>query len=567
MKQNRGNQDRGTVAVVVALSATLIFALCALGVDLGAGFARKRDIQTQADLAALAAAAKLPADLVDDANNADIYAQATAYATKNEVGGQDTSLWDFSDDDATNGFIEFVGRNKLRLLAPKSHVNFVLAPAAGLPNGMDVSAVAAAEIRSPGKSLPFFVSTVCGWKAQTILDQTAGPSIPPTYVPTLSPTTSPAASASIDSISSSPSPVPAGASSVSITVTGSTGSTFNDVIGVGFTTEAGDHFSWPVSETGKSVTFTVPGVVLAKEAVWWVRLLEKGKKKDDPDLWSDSSNAKPFVVGSPEAADTPQCDSKKSGNFGSLDLSRSEGNPSTRLVENMAQGIEHGFDYFPPPYPVPPAGCAADPDAVMDAGSPVDGRLLNCLTTDTGSDLAKKATDALILGTAQGTPARLGATANPTTGNCGTTDRMMTDMPGSPKINNDVLSCFITDGSTVGDISKKSGAPTHALSEAVFQSPRFFWIPVLSADPSGGAGSYAIVDFRPVFITAQADGATKANPMVDPNNGIELAKNGKSVEKIKVRAINPASLPDFSPDLGDKTIDYLGVGYEDRAAR
>jgi hypothetical protein len=139
----------------------------------------------------------------------------------------------------------------------------------------------------------------------------------------------------------------------------------------------------------------------------------------------------------------------------------------------------------------------------------------------------------------------------------------MSDMSGAPPINNDVLSCFITDPNvSVGEITKPSGAPQHVLSVDIFKSPRFFWVPVLSTDPSGGAGSYAVVEMRPVFITAQADDAKKASPLPDQNvdNGIVLSSNGKSIEKIRVRAINPASLPEQAPPDIDSTIAYVGSG-------
>ena len=84
---------------------------------------------------------------------------------------------------------------------------------------------------------------------------------------------------------------------------------------------------------------------------------------------------------------------------------------------------------------------------------------------------------------------------------------------------------------------------------------------MLATDPAGGSGSYAVIDFRPVFITDEADSATAGvSAPGDEANGIVMAKNGKSIEKIRVRAINPAALPDFSADDGDETIDYVGVG-------
>lgn len=566
----RSQRERGTVAIVVALSATMIFALCALGVDLGAAFARKRDIQTQADLAALAAGAHLPRSA---ASEALIAAAANSYALENEVQGQDNSTWNFLDTDTSNGFIEYIGANKLRLFAPRSRVDFWLAPAAGLADGMDVSAVAAVEILSPGKGLPFFISTTCAWEDQTILDRTAGAEIPPAYVPTLTPTSNPAASVKIQSIATDPSPVVYPSSPpVWIDVTTTTPNGFNGVTQIGFTTEGAlpNHFTESVSGsvTGDTATVQVPPGVLLQEEVWWVRLMEASKKKGEPERWSSSDNAKPLVVGSPDGPTTGSCDSKNSGNFGSLDLSRDDVNqPSRYLVENMAQGIQHVLRQYPIPRPVPPDGCAGKPEAVTDSGTPDETREINCLETDTGSDLAQKATDAFITGTAQGTPGRLDGEERPTQDNCDpekeSEERELEDLPGEPTINNDVLSCFLKGTYTVGDVTKQHNAPVDAISPDIFNSPRFFWIPVLVADPSGGAGSYAIVDFRAVFITDQPDGASKSNTMIDEesDNGITMSTNGRQIEKIRIRAINPVSLPPTAVGLGpDNTVPYLGSG-------
>lgn len=555
MKAKR-DPERGTVAIVVALSATMIFALCALAVDLGSAFARKRDIQTQADLATLAAAAHLPHSA---STQSDIYAAATSFSNKNKVAGQDASFWNFSDSDKANGFIEFDSPTMLRLFAPQSEVDFWLAPVAGLPTGMKVSAVAAAEIRSPGRGLPFFVSTSCGWGSQTILDQTAGPQIPPTYSPTLDPTSTPPSAVVINSITPDKTVFPSPA--VSLTINAQ----FKDIDTVGFTAEDGSHVTIDnVNVNGNSGTFSVPSGVLTQQKVWWVRLREKAKPAQGSKpavLAAWTSSTKPFVVGDPPNSSTPACDTKNSGNFGSLELSRDDvSQPARYLVENMALGVQHDFTVYPTtPYP---ASCSGQAAAVMDNGAPVAGRALNCLTTDTGSDLAQKATDAFITGTAQGSPGRLD---KPTGTGCSpaktTARRTLSDITGNPSINDDVLSCFFTnDTVTVGQVSKSSGAPAHVISPDIFDSPRFFWLPVLASDPSGGAGSYAITGFRPVFITEQADAGTRVAPAATLNNGIEMAGNGKSIEKIRVRAINPLSLPEFVGDGGDNTVEYLGQG-------
>lgn len=561
MKRERSRREDGTVAVIVAMSATMIFALCALGVDLGSAFARKRDIQTQADLAALAAGANLPRSA---ASEPLIEAAANSYAVENSVQGQDTATWNFADTDTSNGFIEYVGTNKLRLFAPKSRVDFWLAPAAGLPNGMDVSALAAVEILSPGKSLPFFISTTCAWGEQTILDQTSGPTLPPGPPPVLTPDSTPNASVNIASID--PTNVALNAGTVNMTVTSTTNNGMNNVNRVGFTREGGlGHEFVDVSgATGDQIVVQVPPAVVNTEAVWWVRL-----RQGPQDRWSDSSNAKPFVVGDPLGPPAASCDSKNSGNFGSLDLSRTDVlQPARYLVENMALGIQHGLDKYPPPAPVPPANCAGLPEAETDTGTVVEGQAINCLETDTGSDLAQKATDAFIIGTDVGSPPRLDADTSEVNGfGCspteGTSRREFDAINGDPGINDDVLSCFLRDDVSVGDVTGPTitNSDKYSIDKAIFDSPRFFWIPVLVADPSGGAGSYGIVDFRAVFITEQDDDAENDDPQASTNNGIEMSSNGRQIEKIRVRTINPLALPEFSVDLGpDNTIEYTGAG-------
>lgn len=567
----RHRNDRGTVAVVVALSSTMIFAVCALGVDLGNGFARKRDIQTQADLAALAAAAHLPADLADDSNNSDIYDAATKYATQNRVAGQVTATWNFSDADETNGYIEFVGANKLRLFAPTSRVDFALAPAAGLPDHMNVSAVAAAEIRSPGRSMPFFVSESCGWNDQTILDQTSGAPAPD-YVPVLAPTSSPASSTNLDRLSQSS--AEKGATPFWLTVFSQSASGMNGVDRIQFGVDGApetSNISIPTVGAGNQASVLLTSAILNTDQIWWVRI-----HKVPSNRWTAPEDALPFVVGDPDADGS--CDSKSSGNFGSLMLSRAAPSVAAHwLEENMALGVQHGLESYPAPFP---ADCSTSvPPAVLDSGTPVDGRLLNCLKTDGGADLQQKATRAFISDTLGGSPAVLAVDGE--TNKTGVynepegfdycddaaspappTDREIDiNGPGADvPINNDVLSCFITTNDSVGAVSAFSGAPDNVISDAIFDSPRFFWLPVLVDDPSHGvSGSYAIVEFRPVFITDQPDDARRTQPTieVEGNNGIQMASG--NIEKIRVRAINYESLPEFTGDMVN-TIAYTGVG-------
>ncbi len=74
------------MAVIVALSAVLLFSVAALCVDLGNAYSRKRSLQTQADFAAFAAVkggANLPAATTTPLASQDAVIQAAAYLNRN----------------------------------------------------------------------------------------------------------------------------------------------------------------------------------------------------------------------------------------------------------------------------------------------------------------------------------------------------------------------------------------------------------------------------------------------------------------------------------------------------
>jgi hypothetical protein len=132
-------------------------------------------------------------------------------------------------------------------------------------------------------------------------------------------------------------------------------------------------------------------------------------------------------------------------------------------------------------------------------------------------------------------------------------------------INFDTLSCFFTDDqTTIGDIAVKNYTKTQpVLSQAIFNSPRFVYIPVLGRVPdSGGCCKYEIVDFRPAFITDQPLSADKASAAPTCGafscSGISMSSNGKQVESLQVIMFNKAALPN-PPDTGEVT-EYSGTG-------
>lgn len=76
---NHFRRDDGAVALIVAVSLVLFFALAACVVDIGFWFTAKRQLQSAADAAALAGCT----DLADGRSDSQIWATVTSYAQKN----------------------------------------------------------------------------------------------------------------------------------------------------------------------------------------------------------------------------------------------------------------------------------------------------------------------------------------------------------------------------------------------------------------------------------------------------------------------------------------------------
>ncbi len=216
------------------------------------------------------------------------------------------------------------------------------------------------------------------------------------------------------------------------------------------------------------------------------------------------------------------------------------------------------------------------PDTCTGAGSPAVRSVkpelnpgTNCVDTDTGLP-ANAATAGLIEGVT-GTvtkPGRLDKDTTPGCGPGGSSDRFDTGIKKSGAINytinNDILTCFFTDNAvTVSDITQKNYAGPVVISADIYESPRFFWQPILSVNPAGGSEFYSIIGFRPAFVTDQPPTASKSNNTVcatavapcATNNGLRIENNG--VTTIKVIFFNENALPG---SVRGPTIEYLGTG-------
>lgn len=604
MTRRRTANEHGVVAVVVAIAALLIFGVCAFAVDFGNAYARKRDIQTQADLAALAAAAQLPRTTT---NSASIIAAADAFAEENAVWGQDLSAWDFADTDTEDGWLEFVGANKLRVHAPYAHVSFTLAQAIGF-TGLDVNAVAAVEIRSPGLGpVPFYAVEGCNLGLQTISEDQADDvetgSIP---VPSGMPGTDDPSKSTVTGIDTNPAtnpdqiPVDATGSAVEpLTISGTDFSGDQNgkpivVKNVGFF-----HESTPgtaimatatvsVDSATKLALSDVPHTVSGVPGIWFVRVLVESRQNSDiKERWTAPTGNAVLQVVPPGPAPTPgwtECpDGASEGNFGSLDLPRTQYNGKF-IQANIAKSLDPqlSLEIYPGPYG---SDWVCDPGegapTVTSTGQNDIKKQTNCVNVKTGFP-GSEATQGFISGlndnSAGDFDGRLAkdSTTDPdgSGGTCapnGTDTRVATGVPqrtgsGTVSINNDVLSCFITNSTTtVGELAQPDASfPASAkqsLSSDIFLSPRFLWVPIFGKDPSQGNGWYKLIGFQPGFLTDQPATATRSNRALGPStqNGLRYTTNGKALKSIKVLFFNDLALPDTAAANGP-SFEYLGVG-------
>ncbi len=109
--------------MLFALLAVVLFGVGALAVDIGQAYAKRSLLQTDVDLAVMAAAAELT---TGGACNQEVIDKATDFLNKadNKVPGQyPVDLGGSSSDN--DGFIQ-CNNWKVTLWAPKSHVDFTL---------------------------------------------------------------------------------------------------------------------------------------------------------------------------------------------------------------------------------------------------------------------------------------------------------------------------------------------------------------------------------------------------------------------------------------------------------
>ena len=627
---NRRRLDEsGATAVLVALMATVLLSVGALAIDLGNAFVRQRDTQSQADFATLAGVPALPATTTTTSATDPAIIAAAAYLYRNQPQNdsgtprrtQAQLASDLVDQDRSNGeayygdfgSISPTGNwsaalapnpsvNELTVVTPPALVKFGFAAVMGFKS-TKVKSAATGALGSPAATsvAPMFAVNGCDYGPQSLTEPANGQQINTTPVLDYPSATANGSQASTTSIGTpavvAPNKLPRVEVNDPSTATFQVkGGNLPSTTWVGFFRDtsiypdAPTHLAYQLNNTnfpGYSVNngvgqlqfpiASIPAAVRSTPGAWYIRLSSSAPvaPATEPVQWSSASTALPFQVGD----FTFRCvGASNSGNFGTLKLPRTDGNPSTWIPTNLANGLQR------------PLTLAKRPGSTLASGpflcSPSDGpptvysstsSLLsktNCVDTDPG--LTTNTTTAGLLGSSplgrlrknsgktSAAPYNSGHTCDPDG-----TSTSKTITAGSKTygpLNNDVLTCYMTNPTMqLSTIASPSYAGPPVLSEAIYSSPRFFWVPVFGTPPSnGGSQHYTIIDMRPAFLSDQPLGATRANNSVCATptspcttyNGLGFTNAG--VNRLNVFFFNVKALPNIAGNA--PTADYFGVG-------
>jgi Putative Flp pilus-assembly TadE/G-like len=160
----RQSDERGTVAIVVALSLTMLLAFAALVVDVGLNWAARTQAQTAADSAALAGASRLPADpagaltAVRDALNANVtglVGASMAWASDGDEANGEVRCWTPPAAPPTGAApCVGTGMTAIQVITPPLLERYAFAGVLGRDSA-EVKAAARAGVFSAGNVLPW----------------------------------------------------------------------------------------------------------------------------------------------------------------------------------------------------------------------------------------------------------------------------------------------------------------------------------------------------------------------------------------------------------------------------
>ena len=564
MRSNYRRRETGAVAIMVAILATMLLIVAAMSVDLGNAWARKREVQTQVDVAALSAGHLLPRTV---SNEDTILKEVADYLNEshNLVQGQDPATPEgLSTPSLDDGYVSFSDDYTMEVVAPKAWVDFALAGVAGF-SGTDVTAGATVQIRSEvpdgADVLPFWVFNACNYGSMVVFGGHGhvARSAPAWAVRRLVPRVG-----NNFSISLNPTTVDQGTDSVTLTLAvADYNGNRNQPPTVTFTKSPGG----PVTLTGDwtpsgDITVVIGSANVTKSAGSWAVTASSNSKSSSETTLTvvPSADPGPGPDPDPDPAPEPEPDptaclgGQETGNFGSILSPRkveTKANDAYRL--NVALGLDHLLI----PFETDASACSSPviPGEQLDDVSRDNN---NCITGDksgngadgsklaeglvTGVDKTKENSDGMILGRLDGRNGHTRSACN------GGVDR---SVGGGISINNDVLSCFLGHGTLEDLKSPPVDASDPNLDPAVLDSPRFVWLPSVTTRANGWQ---PIVKFVPAFITDE-DVTTAASS----DNGVECqGSKCNTVPKVTVFTFHPDQLPmsdrsptiDFNPGYG-----------------
>lgn len=581
MTTRRSRDERGAYAVLFALLAVFLMTIAAFAVDIGNAVARKSDVQGQADFAALSAAEQLtgqtsgpiPTAVLDAVrlsmnNNQPVNRNGACVSTTQSCI---TGNGQLTDGDLTNGEVRWANGG-LQVITQKEQVDYGFAKVIGFDK-KDVYGRATVAVFSPLGALPVYAVQPCDYGRQTITDPANG-QVAPVNVPTLE----------FDAESNSTVLQSTDLGQIALNATGMTigltGKTWDKTVKVGFfPADGGAHVEaatfkddanvdHPVSpqaswvnyspnNSSHTVRFPIPTGVSTVEKVWYIRVWNRDAAASSTGKWSAKSQAIPLRVGEPVL----ECDAGSSdGNFGAVKFPRTDvSSQNDQLAMNMATNIQAPMTLTIHTTWITPGTCSGGQNGAVTSALPNPGLMpgTNCLDTDTGLP-ALAATAGMITGVGS-TPGRLTtkATKSGCSPNGGSNNRTVS-IQGSYSINNDVLSCYLTDGASLATIADKNYNGDAVLDSSIYDSPRFFFVPVLHVEPgNGGSQRYSIVDFRPAFLTdeAVASSSVKGSNTATADNGVTIEQN--QIKTMKVVFFNAHALPSRT---GGGVTGYYGTG-------
>ncbi|RYP85679.1 pilus assembly protein [Nocardioides guangzhouensis] len=592
---SKRRDERGAYSILFAFLAVVLIGLSAFAVDLGNAMARKSDVQGQADFAALSAGGQLTGqtsgtipsvvlDAVRLSMNENQPLNRNGACVSDTVTACVTSNTQLTNGDLTDGEVRWANGG-LQVITPLERVEngfaciFSVGDDGPCENeNTDVQGRATVAVFSPLGALPVYAVTPCDYGRQTITDPANG-QVSPVAVPPL------ANNSEVNGTEltgSDTAQIPLNTTGATIMLTGKA---WTRTTKVGFFPASGaapveaasfiddtgsTHTLSPMvnyttsGNSAHTIRFVVPQSVATSEQVWYIRVWNRDTATSSTGLWSDKNQSIPLRVGEPVL----ECDAgSNDGNFGTLKFPRTDvSSQNDQLAMNMATNLQEPMTLTVHSSWTSSGTCSNGVNGAVTSGLPNPGLKpgTNCVDTDTGLP-ALAATAGMITGVGS-TPGRL--TTESTTPGCGpggsSSNATARIQNTNYSINNDVLSCFLTDGASLATVADKNYSGDAVLDESIYDSPRFFFVPVLHVQPAnGGSNKYSIIDFRPAFLTdedvasSSVKGSNTATAPVgnSPGNGIVIEQN--QIKTMKVIFFNSNALPSRT---GGALTTYFGVG-------